>query len=145
MLVKHGKWLVLQDGTVMNVDNGIILWATKDRSGRKHFKLLDSKGKTHFYLQRDLLNERKEVERVSNAIAAHLDYEEYGDKILSSVIEGTPNIVDDLGNSVEISAEESNVRLKESILREKSKKQKLKHKLDRDDAYTILDLIKELE
>ena len=145
MLVKHGKWLVLEDGTCMNLDNGGILWASKDRSGRKCFKLLDDKGKTHFYLQQDLLNERRELEKIHKAVAAQMDYEEYGDAVLSSVIEGVPQIVEDFEDSVEISAEEANKRLKDSIVRGKSKEVKMKHKQERDNAYTILDLIKELD
>lgn len=145
MLVKHGKWLVLEDGTCMNLDNGGILWASKDRSGRKCFKLLDDKGKTHFYLQQDLINERKELNKIERAVAAQRDYEEYGDGILSSVIEGTPQIVEDFEDSVEISAEEANKRLKDSIVRGKSKEEKLKHKEERDNAYTILDLINDIE
>ena len=145
MLVKADKWLVLEDGTCMNLDNGGILWASKDRSGRKCFKLLDDKGKTHFYLQQDLLNERRELEKVHKAVAAHIDYKEYGDDVLSSVIEGTPQIVEEFNESVEISAEEANKRLKDSIVRGKSKEVKMKHKEDRDNAYTILDLINDLD
>lgn len=145
MLVKADKWLVLEDGTCMNLDNGCILWATKDRSGRKHFKLLDDKGKTHFYLQQDLLNERRELDKIERAVAAERDYKEYGDDILSSVIEGTPQIVQDFEDSVEITAEEANKRLKDSIVRGKSKEVKMKHKEERDNSYTILDLIKELD
>jgi len=145
MLVKADKWLVLEDGTCMNIDNGCILWATKDRSGRKCFKLLDDKGKTHFYLQQDLINERKEISKIERAVAAQRDYEEYGDDVLSSVIEGTPQIVEDFEDSVEISAEEANNRLKDSIVRGKSKQVKMKHKEERDNAYTILDLMKELD
>ena len=144
MLVKADKWLVLEDGTCMNIDNGCILWATKDRSGRKCFKLLDDKGKTHFYLQQDLIKERKELDKVERAIAAERDYKEYGDGVLSSVIEGTPQIVEDFENSVEITAEEANTKLKESILRDKGLREKMKHKEDRDKAYTILDLINDI-
>ncbi len=145
MLVKADKWLVLEDGTCMNIDNGAILWHTTDRSGRKCFKLLDDNGKTHFYLQKDLLKERREIQRVEKAVAAQIDYEEYGDDVLSSVIQGVPQIVDDFGKSVEITAEEANKRLKDSIVSGKSKEVKVKHKEDRDKAYTILDLISELD
>lgn len=143
MLVKADKWLVLEDGTCMNIDNGGILWASKDRQGRKCFKLVDDKGKVHFHLQRDLLHERREVERVEKAIAARRDFEEYGDGVLDSVIQGTPQIVQDLSDTVEISAEEANKRLKDSIVRGKSKEVKMKHKEERDKSYTILDLINE--
>jgi len=145
MLVKADKWLVLEDGTCMNLENGGILWASKNRKGQKCFKLVDDKGKVHFHLQRDLINERRDLDKVERAIAAQRDYEEYGDSILSSVIEGTPQIVDDFENSVEVSAEEANKKLKDSIVRGKSKEEKLKHKEERDKAYTILDLINDLD
>lgn len=145
MLVKADKWLVLEDGTCMNLDNGAILWHTTDRSGRKCFKLLDDNGKTHFYLQKDLLKERREIQRVEKAVAAKRDFDEYGDDVISETIQGVPQIVDDFGESVEISSEEANKKLKDSIVRGKSKKEKLKHKEDRDKAYTILDLISELK
>lgn len=145
MLVKADKWLVLEDGTCMNVDTGAILWSSKDKSGRQCFKLVDDKGKVHFYLQRDLIIEKRELERVERALAAERDYGEYGDGVLSDVIQGTPNIVDDFSESVEISAEEANTKLKDSIVRGKKKEVKMKHKEERDNAYTILDLMKELD
>ena len=145
MLVKADKWLVLEDGTCMNLDNGGILWASKNRKGQKCFKLVDDKGKVHFHLLRDLIKERKELDRVERAVAAQMDYKEYGDSILSSVIEGTPQIVEDFEDSVEVSAEEANKKLKDSIVRGKSKEEKLKHKEERDKAFTILDLIEEMK
>ena len=141
MLVKADKWLVLEDGTCMNLDNGGILWASKNQKGQKHFKLIDDKGKTHFYLQRDLLNERREIERVERAIAAQMDYEEYGDNVISQHIEGIPQIVEDFQDSVEVSYEEANKKLKHSIVNSKSKEEKLKNKEVRDNIKTIMDFI----
>ena len=145
MLVKADKWLVLEDGTCMNIDTGAILWASKNKKGQKNFKLVDDQGKVHFYLQRDLLHERRELERVERAVAAKRDFDEYGEDVLSSVIQGTPQIVEDFEDSVEISAEEASKRLKDSIVNGKSKEVKVKHKEERDKAYTILDLINDLD
>jgi hypothetical protein len=145
MLVKADKWLVLEDGTCMNTDTGCILWASQNKSGQKYFKLVDDKGKVHFYLQRDLVHERREVQKIERAVAAQRDFEEYGDGILDSVIQGTPQIVEDFEDAVEVTAEEANKRLKDSIVRGKNKEVKMKHKEERDTAYTILDLMKDLD
>ena len=141
MLVKADKWLVLEDGTCMNLDNGGIMWASKNSQGQKCFKLIDDKGKVHFYLQRDLLKERNEIKRVENALAAKMDYEEYGDKVISQHIEGTPQIVEDFQDSVEVSYEEANKKLKDSIVNGKSKQEKLKNKEVRDNIKTIMNFI----
>ena len=141
MLVKADKWLVLQDGTCMNMDTGGIMWASKNSQGQKCFKLVDDKGKVHFYLQRDLLKERNEIKRVENALAAQMDYEEYGDKVISQHIHGTPQIVEDFQDSIEVSYEEANKKLKDSIVNGKSKEEKLKNKEVRDNIKTIMDFI----
>ena len=140
-MIKADKWLVLDDGTCMNTDTGAILWASKDRNGRKCFKLVDDNGKVHFYLQADLLDMKREEERVEKAIAAQMDYEEYGDGVLSSVIDGTPDIVDDFEDCIEVSYEEANKRLKDAIVSGKSKEEKLKKKEERDNLKTIMDFI----
>ena len=140
-MIKADKWLVLDDGTCMNIDTGGILWATKNKQGQKCFKLVDDKGKVHFYLQRHLLEMRNEEERVQKAIAAQMDYEEYGDGVLSSVIDGTPNIVEDFEDSIEVSFQEANKKLKDAIVSGKSKEEKLKKKEERDNLKTIMDFI----
>jgi Ni,Fe-hydrogenase maturation factor len=49
------KWLIIKDGCVMNTDTGEIHWFSRNRKGKKYFLLRDDKGKTHFWLQRNLL------------------------------------------------------------------------------------------
>jgi hypothetical protein len=39
----------------MNTDTGEIHWFSRNRKGKKYFLLRDDKGKTHFWLQRNLL------------------------------------------------------------------------------------------
>lgn len=61
------KWLILKDGCIMNVDNGEIHWCKRNKQGKKYFLLKDDTGKTHFWLQQNLLElYRKNIEESLN-------------------------------------------------------------------------------
>jgi len=59
-MILYEKWLVLEDGCVMNMDTGRIFWPVKNYAGLKCFRLMDEKGKVHFWLQRNLLKKLRE-------------------------------------------------------------------------------------
>lgn len=140
-MIVADKWLVLEDGCVMNVDTGMILWSSKDRNGRACFKLVDDKGKLHFFLKADLVDMVKEEEVVKRAYAVKSDLEEWSEFLPIERMSHTPKIVDEFHEILEIEKIKAQTELEYAIKSDKPKEVKLKHKFKRDNIKTIMDFV----
>ena len=135
------KWLVLQDGCVMNVDTGAILWSSKNKdTGKEQFKLVDDKGKVHFFFKNTLLEMRKEEQQVLKAYAAKNDWEEWGDMLDLEFVD-KPQIVEDFKETLGNEIKDSQSKLNYSIEKDHPKDIKMGHKENRDRLNDIMDFI----
>jgi len=140
-MIVADKWLVLEDGCVMNVDTGMILWSSKNKQGQDCFKLVDDKGKIYFFLKRDLIDMVKEEEVVKRAYAAKSDLEEWGEFLPIERMSHTPKIVDEFHQILEIEKIKAQTELEYAIKSDKPKEVKLERKKQRDNLITIMDFV----
>jgi hypothetical protein len=140
-MIVADKWLVLEDGCVMNVDTGMILWSSKTFKGQPCFKLVDDKGKIHFFLKKDLMDMASEEEVVKKAYAAKSDLEEWGEFLPIERMSHTPKIVDEFHQILEIEKIKAQTELEYAIKSEKPKEVKLERKSKRDNIKTIMDFV----
>ena len=140
-MIKADKWLVLDDGTCMNTDTGAILWETKNQKGQPCFKLMDDKGKTHFFLKSTLKDMIKDEKTVEKAVAHMNDYFEWSDFLPIERLSDKPNIVEDFEETLEVEAIRAQKELEYAIEKGKAKEVKLNRKEERDNVKSIMDFI----
>tara|TARA_R110000822_G_scaffold210833_1_gene346496 strand:- start:386 stop:586 length:201 start_codon:yes stop_codon:yes gene_type:complete len=57
------KYVIMPDASVMNFETGAIYFVTKNRNGQKGLVLRDDAGKSHYFLERYLLQLKREFDR----------------------------------------------------------------------------------
>jgi len=56
-------YVVMPDGSVMNFNNGEIIFSTRNSKGQKGLVLKDVEGKSHYFLERNLLRMKREFDK----------------------------------------------------------------------------------
>lgn len=140
-MIVADKWLVLEDGCVMNIDTGAILWETKNKQGQPCFKLIDDKGKMNFFLKSTLMDMKKDEMMVEKAIAHMNDYEEWGDILPIERFTDKPRIIEEFEETLQKEYDKNQSELKYAIEKGKPKEVKLQYKDQRDNVKTIMDFI----
>jgi hypothetical protein len=57
------KYVVMPDGSVMNFETGAIYFNTRNRSGQKGLVLKDDEGKSHYFLEHNLLKMKRNFDK----------------------------------------------------------------------------------
>lgn len=57
------KYVIMPGGSVMNYETGEIKFVTKNQTGQKGMVLTDSEGKSHYYLERYLINLKRKFDK----------------------------------------------------------------------------------
>ena len=142
-MIVADKWLVLEDGCVMNIDTGAILWQTKNKEGHPCFKLLDDTGKTHFFLKSTLMDMKKEEMMIEKAYAHRNDLFEWEEFLPIERLSEKPKIVEEFKEILAKEQERTQRELKYAIQTDKPKEVKIQRKKERDNVKTIIDFIGE--
>jgi hypothetical protein len=56
-------YVVMPDGTVMNYNTGEMIFSTRNSRGQKGLILKDQGGKSHYFLERNLLKMKREFDK----------------------------------------------------------------------------------
>lgn len=56
-------YVVMPDGSVMNFETGEMFFTTRNMRGQKGLTLKDQEGKSHYFLERNLLKMKREFDK----------------------------------------------------------------------------------
>ena len=57
------KYVIMPDGSVMDYESGAIYFTQRNRSGQKGMVLRDKEGKSHYFLERYLLQLKRDFDK----------------------------------------------------------------------------------